>query len=158
MKLSDILRKVTVAASKGDLQREITGVNIDSRQVKAGDLFVAVKGTQADGHQYISKAIELGAVAILMSEPIPAEAQENVTYVQVDDTEDAVGKVATTFYGDPTTKLKLVGVTGTMVKLRLPQCSITCSALSDISVVCALPYATLLMVVRFQPIIQLPTP
>ena len=83
MKLSDTLKKVTVAASKGDMQRQITGVNIDSRQVKPGDLFIAVKGTQADGHQYIPKAIELGAVAILMSEPIPADAAENVTYVIV---------------------------------------------------------------------------
>lgn len=119
MKLSDTLKKVTVAASKGDMQRQITGVNIDSRQVKPGDLFIAVKGTQADGHQYIPKAIELGAVAILMSEPIPADAAENVTYVQVDDTEDAAGKVATIFYGDPTTKLKLVGVTGTNGKTTI---------------------------------------
>ena len=79
MKLSDTLKRVTVESSKGDMQREITGVNIDSRQVKPGDLFVAVKGTQADGHQYIGKAIAQGAVAILMSEPIPADAAEDVT-------------------------------------------------------------------------------
>ena len=119
MKLSDALKKVTVVAAKGDLQREITGVNIDSRKVVTGDLFVAVKGTQADGHLYIPKAIEQGAAAVLVSEPIPANTPDSVTYVQVADTEDAVGKVATQFYGDPTTKLKLVGVTGTNGKTTI---------------------------------------
>ena len=113
MKLSDILKKVVVEASIGDLNRDITGVNMDSRQVEAGDLFVAVKGTQTDGHAYIGKAIKLGAKAILMSDELPAEPAEGVAYVRVADTEDAVGKVATQFYGDPTGKLKLVGVTGT---------------------------------------------
>ena len=119
MKLSDILKKVKVLESQGDLQLEISGVNMDSRQVKPGDLFVAVKGTQTDGHQYIPKALELGAKAVLVCEPIPAEIPAGVTYVRVDDTEDAVGKVATQFYGDPTTRLKLVGVTGTNGKTTI---------------------------------------
>ena len=119
MELSDILKKVNVLESRGDLQREITGVNMDSRLVKEGDLFVAVKGTQANGHAYIPKAIELGAKAILVCEPIPAEVPSDVTFVRVADTEDAIGKVATTFYGDPTTKLKLVGVTGTNGKTTI---------------------------------------
>ena len=119
MKLSDILKKVKVLESQGDLQLEISGVNMDSRQVKPGDLFVAVKGTQTDGHQYIPKALELGAKAVLVCEPIPAEVPAGVTYVRVDDTEDAVGKVATQFYGDPTTRLKLVGVTGTNGKTTI---------------------------------------
>ena len=97
MNITDTLRKVKVVASIGSMQREITGVNIDSRQVKTGDLFVAVKGTQADGHVYIPKAIEQGATAILMSEPLPAEPVDGVTYVQVEDTEDAVGKVLHSF-------------------------------------------------------------
>ncbi len=119
MKLSDILKKVVVEAAIGDLNRDITGVNMDSRQVEAGDLFVAVKGTQTDGHAYIGKAIELGAKAILMSDELPAEPAEGVAYVRVADTEDAVGKVATQFYGDPTGKLKLVGVTGTNGKTTI---------------------------------------
>lgn len=119
MKLSEILKKVQVVASQGDLQREITGINMDSRLVQPGDLFVAVKGTQTDGHSYIPKAIEKGAVAILVSNPIANELPQGVTYVQVADTEDAVGKVATKFYGDPTTKLKLVGVTGTNGKTTI---------------------------------------
>ena len=119
MKLSDILKKVAVLESQGDLNREITGVNIDSRQVESDDLFVAVKGTQTDGHAYIDKAIEQGAKAVLMSDPLPAEPVAGVSYVRVADTEDAVGKVATQFFGDPTSRLKLVGVTGTNGKTTI---------------------------------------
>ena len=119
MNLSDILKKVTVIASHGDMHCEITGVNMDSRQVKPGNLFVAVKGTQADGHTYIPKAIAQGAKAVLVCEPIPEDAPAGVTFVQVDDTEDAVGKVATQFYGDPSGRLKLVGVTGTNGKTTI---------------------------------------
>lgn len=118
MKLSDLLKDVAVLASKGDMQREINGVNIDSRQVKSGDLFVAIKGTQADGHAYISKAIDLGAEAVLC-QTFPAEMPEGVTFVQVADTEGVVGQVATRFYGNPTSKLKLVGVTGTNGKTTI---------------------------------------
>ena len=119
MKLSDILKKVAVLESQGDLNREITGVNIDSRQVGSDDLFVAVKGTQTDGHAYIDKAIGQGAKAVLMSDPLPAEPVAGVSYVRVADTEDAVGKVATQFFGDPTSRLKLVGVTGTNGKTTI---------------------------------------
>ena len=119
MKLSDILKKVAVLESQGDLNREISGVNIDSRQVESDDLFVAVKGTQTDGHAYIDKAIEQGAKAVLMSDPLPAEPVAGVSYVRVADTEDAVGKVATQFFGDPTSRLKLVGVTGTNGKTTI---------------------------------------
>ena len=119
MKLSDILKKVAVLESQGDLNREITGVNIDSRQVESDDLFVAVKGTQTDGHAYIDKAIGQGAKAVLMSDPLPAEPVAGVSYVRVADTEDAVGKVGTQFFGDPTSRLKLVGVTGTNGKTTI---------------------------------------
>lgn len=119
MNLSAILKKVNIVASQGDLQREVTGVSIDSRLVEQGHLFIAVRGTQADGHQYIPKALEKGATAILVSEPIPATTEQGVTYVQVADTEDAAGKVATMFYGNPTTQLKLVGVTGTNGKTTI---------------------------------------
>ena len=92
---------------------------MDSRLVKSGNLFIAVKGTQADGHAFIGKALDNGAVAVVMSNPIPAERPEGVTFVRVADTEDAVGKVATHFYGDPTSHLKLVGVTGTNGKTTI---------------------------------------
>ena len=91
---------------------DVTGVNIDSRRIENGHLFVAIKGTQVDGHQFIGKAIEQGARAVLC-EDLPQERTASVTYVQVESTEDAVGKVATLFYGDPSRRLKLVGVTGT---------------------------------------------
>lgn len=119
MKLSDILRNTRPLEVRGTLEADITGVQMDSRRVEGGNLFVAVKGTQADGHSYIPKALELGATAILQSDPLPAETPEDVTFVRVEDTEDAVGKVATLFYGDPTSKLKLVGVTGTNGKTTI---------------------------------------
>ena len=119
MRLSDILRKISVTESLGDMQREISGVNMDSRQVEHGDLFVAVKGTQTDGHAYIAKAIAQGAKAILQSEPLPDAPVPGVTYVRVADTEDAAGKAATQFYNDPTGRLKLVGVTGTNGKTTI---------------------------------------
>lgn len=119
MKLSDILEKLTLEETRGSLGTEISGVNIDSRLVKSGDLFIALKGTQADGHVYIPKALEAGAKAVLVSEPIPAEVPEGVTFVRVADTEDAAGRAATQFYGDPTSKLKLVGVTGTNGKTTI---------------------------------------
>ena len=118
MKLQEILKKVTPTTIVGNADLEIKGVNIDSRKVKEGDLFVAVCGTQTDGHKYIGNAIEKGAVAIACQQ-MPDDINPNVTYIQLADTEDAVGKIATQFYGDPTTKLKHVGVTGTNGKTTI---------------------------------------
>ena len=119
MVLSEILKKVNPLEHRGNLDIEIGGVNIDSRIVAPGDLFVAVKGTQTDGHAYIEKALERGARAVLVSNPIPEGYSSEVTFVRVADTEDAVGKVATQFYGDPTSHLKLIGVTGTNGKTTI---------------------------------------
>lgn len=119
MQLSEVLKKVTPLEVCGDSALEVKGVNMDSRLVKSGDLFIAVKGTQADGHAFIGKALDNGAVAVVMSNPIPADRPDGVTFVRVADTEDAVGKVATQFYGDPTSRLKLVGVTGTNGKTTI---------------------------------------
>lgn len=118
MKLSELLKDVKVIASQGNINVEIKGVNIDSRKIENGHLFIAMKGTQVDGHKFISKAIELGAVAILL-EDMPEELNEKVTYVQVASTEEEAGKVATMFYGEPSRKLKLVGVTGTNGKTTI---------------------------------------
>ena len=118
MKLIELLKNVKVLNTLGDTGVEITGVNIDSRRIEAGHLFVAIPGTQTDGHKYIPKAIELGAAAILC-EQLPGEQADGVTYVVVESTESAVGSVATCFYGDPSRKLKLVGVTGTNGKTTI---------------------------------------
>ena len=121
MKLSELLKYVKPIAIVGDSEAEITGVNIDSRRIENGHLFVAIKGTQTDGHRFIPKAIELGAKAVLC-EDLPDEdtiKNSSVTYVQVASTEEAVGPVATVFYGEPSLKLKLVGVTGTNGKTTI---------------------------------------
>ena len=118
MKLSDLLKNIVTISITGDAECDIKGVNIDSRKVADGHLFIAMRGTQVDGHKFIPKAEELGAAAILC-EQIPEEKKQGVTYVQVADTEDVVGQVATTFYGNPTSKLKLVGVTGTNGKTTI---------------------------------------
>ena len=117
MKLNEVLKNIHPIKIVGDAEVEITGVNIDSRRIKAGHLFIAMKGTQVDGHQFIAKAIELGAKSILC-EDLP-DPVAGITYVQVASTEDAAGKVVTLFYGDPSRKLKLVGVTGTNGKTTI---------------------------------------
>ena len=118
MKLIELLKNVEVLNTFGETEVEITGVNIDSRRIEAGHLFVAIPGTQTDGHKFIPKAIELGAAAILC-ERMSEEHAEGVTYVVVESTESVVGIVATHFFGDPSRKLKLVGVTGTNGKTTI---------------------------------------
>ena len=118
MILKELINSVNPLKVTGSVDLEITGVDIDSRRVGAGHLFVAMRGTQTDGHAYIGKAVGQGAAAVLC-EDMPEDAAEGVTYVQVKSTEDVVGEVATTFYGDPSRKLKLVGVTGTNGKTTI---------------------------------------
>ena len=118
MKLSELLKYVKPLAITGDTEKDITGVNIDSRKIAQGHLFVAIRGTQTDGHRFIPKAIELGATAVLC-ESTPETPAEGVTYIQVSSTEAAVGPVATVFYGEPSLKLQLVGVTGTNGKTTI---------------------------------------
>ena len=97
MKLNELLKNVEVLNILGNDDIEITGVNIDSRRIEAGHLFVAIPGTQTDGHKFIPKAIEQGAVAVLC-EYFPNKREPGVTYIAVDSTEDYVGEVATQFY------------------------------------------------------------
>ncbi len=118
MKLNELLKNVKPICIIGSDDIDITGVNIDSRKIETGHLFVAIKGTQTDGHKFIPKALELGASAVLC-EDIPEEKAVGVTYVQVESTESAVGPVATVFFGEPSKKLKLVGVTGTNGKTTI---------------------------------------
>lgn len=111
-KLQDILKNIKSIAVKGDTSVEIAEIIIDSRKVTDNTLFVAMKGTQADGHTFIPKAIESGAKAVLCEE-LPENLAEHVTYIQVEDAAEAMGYVASDFYGNPSKKLKLVGITGT---------------------------------------------
>lgn len=117
--LSELLKAVKPLHIAGNCEKEITGVEIDSRKVKQGYLFIAMKGTQVDGHRFIPKAIAQGAAAILCEEMPQDAAESGVTYVQVASTEEAAGPVATTFYGEPSKKLHLVGVTGTNGKTTI---------------------------------------
>ena len=122
MRLSELLKYVEPITIVGNSDVDITGVNIDSRKIEKGHLFVAIKGTQTDGHRFIPKALELGAVAVLcedLPDNVSEQAEQGVTYVQVASTEGAVGPVATVFYGEPSQHLKLVGVTGTNGKTTI---------------------------------------
>ncbi len=96
----------------GDTSVSVTGLYIDSRKVDKGSLFIAVKGTQADGHGYIDKAIDQGAVAIV-AEILPANKREGITYIEVKDSAAVVGVMADAFYGGPSEKMKVIGITGT---------------------------------------------
>lgn len=118
MKLSELLKTIKPLSIAGNAEVEITGVNIDSRRIASGHLFIAIKGTLTDGHAYIAKATEMGATAVLC-ENMPEDRKDGVTYVTVESTESAVGPVATLFNGDPSGKLKLVGVTGTNGKTTI---------------------------------------
>lgn len=117
MKLQEMLYGVKVLEHRGQMDVDVMGVNIDSRNVGKGEMFIAVKGTAVDGHSFISKAIEQGA-SIIVCEEIPEEVK-GVGYVRVENTEQVVGQIATNFYGNPTEKLKLVGVTGTNGKTTI---------------------------------------
>lgn len=110
--LKDILYKVHITSTSGNMNIEVKGICFDSRKVQPGFLFVAVKGTQSDGHTFIEKAATTGAVAII-AEKLPESISDSVTYVTVKDSAKALGIIASNFYGNPSAKLKLVGVTGT---------------------------------------------
>ena len=118
MKLSELIKAIQPVQVIGNAEKEITGVAIDSRSVETGNLFMAMRGTQTDGHAYIPAAIGKGATAILC-ETEPEELDENITYLLVKDSESATGKAATTFFGNPTSKMELVGVTGTNGKTTI---------------------------------------
>jgi len=110
--LSDIIYKSGIEEVLGATHVAIDSISFDSRKVQKLSLFVAVKGVSSDGHLFINKAIEDGAIAIVCSE-MPNKIYDNVTYIKVKDTSYALGIIASNFYDNPSTKLKLVGVTGT---------------------------------------------
>ena len=121
MQLKDLLKTISVKAVTGPTDIDIADINIDSRRIGKDHLFIAIRGTQTDGHRYIAKAVEQGATAVLC-EQLPEEIghmKDKVTFVQVENSEEAVGAVATAFHHYPTHRLKLVGVTGTNGKTTI---------------------------------------
>lgn len=117
MKLIDLLKTISNAQIIGNTDLEISGIQIDSRKIESGNLFMAMRGTATDGHAYIPAAVEKGAVAILCEE-VPQHAPD-ATYIVVPDCEEATGRIATLYYGDPTSQIELVGVTGTNGKTTI---------------------------------------
>ncbi|MFV0539539.1 MAG: UDP-N-acetylmuramoyl-L-alanyl-D-glutamate--2,6-diaminopimelate ligase [Dysgonomonas sp.] len=112
MKLQDLLKHVDVVDIKGEDNTEVTGIFTDSRKSTEGSAFIALTGVQVDGHQYVDNALGLGAKVVIHQEEIDT-TKAGITYIKVKDSADAAGKMATHWYGDPSSKLKLVGVTGT---------------------------------------------
>ena len=118
MQLEELISIIPDAKATGCFDVEITGIHADSRKIEQGFLFVAVSGTQSDGHQYIDKAIENGA-KVIVCQNLPEKTVAGITYIQVSDSADALGKLASMFYGEPSAQLTLVGVTGTNGKTTI---------------------------------------
>ncbi|QOG89420.1 UDP-N-acetylmuramoyl-L-alanyl-D-glutamate--2,6-diaminopimelate ligase [Flavobacterium columnare] len=118
MNLKDLLYKVAIEAVQGSPIGIVNQIQFDSRKIESDDVFVAIRGTLSDGHQYIDKAISLGA-SVIVCEEFPQTCLENITYVKVADTNSALAQLANNFYKTPSHKLILVGVTGTNGKTTI---------------------------------------
>ncbi len=110
--LKDILYRVSITSASGDMNIAVNSICFDSRLARSGSLFVAIKGTKSDGHLFISSAIASGALAVVC-ETLPDSLAENVTFVTVKDSAHSLGIIAANFYGNPSAKIQLCGVTGT---------------------------------------------
>ena len=118
MQLQDILYGVAITELVGLTNREVGALTFDSRQVGKDAVFFAIKGALSDGHAYIGQTIEAGATVVIC-EDMPSSISPSVTYIQVADSHIALGKMAANFYGNPSEKLKLVGITGTNGKTTI---------------------------------------
>jgi UDP-N-acetylmuramoyl-L-alanyl-D-glutamate--2,6-diaminopimelate ligase len=116
--LQDILYKVSIRSVQGNTRIPVRDLQLDSRKVSAGSVFIAMKGSAVDGHRFIDQVIQQGASAVIC-ETLPAELKEGVTYVQVENSGAAAGYMAHNFYGQPSEKVKLIGVTGTNGKTTI---------------------------------------
>ena len=119
MKLSKLLEKCKVISIKGDEDVEVSSITSDSRTVDKGSLFIAVEGIFTDGHSYIGKAIEQDVAVVVYDKPLIDEYFSRVTYVLVENSADALAQIASEWYGNPSSELKLVGVTGTNGKTTI---------------------------------------
>ncbi|WP_205960045.1 UDP-N-acetylmuramoyl-L-alanyl-D-glutamate--2,6-diaminopimelate ligase [Flammeovirga aprica] len=111
-KISELLKGIEYDLVQGDLNQEVTGIELDSRKLQDGNLFVAIKGNVMNAHQFIPKAIDLGAKTVLI-EDIPEELQEGINYIKVNSTAQSVGLLASNYYDNPSEKIKVVAITGT---------------------------------------------
>ena len=118
MILTDILQNVILLKVTGETEINIQSIQFDSRKVEKGSVFVATRGTASDGHQFIQMAIEKGALAVVCEE-IPADVQQGISYIKVENSSDALGKMASAWYNFPSSKMILVGVTGTNGKTTI---------------------------------------
>lgn len=116
--LKDILYKVTIEAVHGSTDLSIEKIEFDSRKVSNNDVFVAIKGSLSDGHQFIDKAISLGAT-VVVCEDLPTTLLDNITYVKVQNSNQALSYLAANYYNNPSQKLKLIGITGTNGKTTI---------------------------------------
>lgn len=112
MKLLNILKGLDYKIISGDIEVEISNIQYDSRKVKSNDVFVAIRGFSTDGHNYIEKAMELGAKVIIVERDVEIQ-DENITVIKVSDGRIALAKISANYYGNPERKLKIIGVTGT---------------------------------------------
>jgi len=118
IKIEEILKGITVVSVTGAKNKSVSGVEFDSRKVKKDSLFVAVKGYKSDGHEFINSAISSGALAIIC-EKLPEKPEKNITWIITDDSARALGMAASNYFGNPSSLLKLVGVTGTNGKTTI---------------------------------------
>lgn len=118
MKLKDVLYKVAIEAVHGSTDVEISAIHFDSRKIEKDDVFVAIKGTVSDGHEFIDKAISLGA-SVIVCQDLPNNLLSQIVYIVVKDTNEALAHLANNYYNNPSSKLQLIGVTGTNGKTTI---------------------------------------
>lgn len=119
MKISDLIKNIDTLSLYGSFEREVTALTYDSRQVSAGSCFFAIEGVATDGHKYIDSAIEHGATAVVCKRLPDVPNTENTTYIVVEDTDKAMALMASNYYGNPSQKITVVGVTGTNGKTTI---------------------------------------
>ena len=118
MNLQEILYKVAIRSVHGNLHVNVKDLQLDSRAVEKGALFIAVKGTHVDGHQFIP-AVAAKKPAAIICERMPEKIEDGITYIQVENSAIAAGLLAHNFFGQPSEKIKLIGITGTNGKTTI---------------------------------------